>query len=130
MTWFETSDNSENKRKPIVLVHGVFGSGKSFMLVGIQIFCNGHKKNIGLIVFLCRLLDAAGINNSDAKILVCSSTNVAGKKKRGKKNNVLQVDRVLLGLLRSNFDAFVRVGSLKKINKAILAHTLQTSEGK
>ena len=36
MSWFELEDRP-GKKNPIVLVHGVFGSGKSFMLVGKKI---------------------------------------------------------------------------------------------
>jgi hypothetical protein len=38
--------------------------------------------------------------------------------------------RVLLGLLNEYFTDFVRVGSLKKISKSLLDHTLQSVDGK
>jgi len=96
------ASQTEQSNIPIILVHGVFGSGKSTLLVI-------------LILFLSRVLDIA--NNRDCRILVCAATNTA-------------VDRVLLGLLKEKFCAFVRVGSLKKIAKPILNYTLQSSEDK
>ena len=49
---------------PIALVHGVFGSGKSYLLVV-------------LIIFISRLLDES--HNDDIRILVAACTNTAGK---------------------------------------------------
>ena len=49
---------------PVVLVHGTFGSGKSFLLVAI-------------IVFLCKLLSQFDASNS-IRIMVAAQTNVAG----------------------------------------------------
>lgn len=99
--WFETK-NQSSSTPPIILVHGVFGSGKSFLLVT-------------LILFLVRVFSVS--NNPLGKILICSATNVA-------------VDRILLGLLKENFTTFVRVGSLKKIAKPLLDFTLQSSDDK
>lgn len=73
----------------VVLVHGAFGCGKSYLLVAI-------------IRFVCTLLDQIG--EEETKILVCALTNVA-------------VDRILLTLKEQEFTDFARVGSLKKINK-------------
>ena len=73
----------------VVLVHGAFGCGKSYLLVSI-------------IRFIATLLDQ--IEESDTKILVCALTNVA-------------VDRILLTLREQGFTDFARVGSLKKIDK-------------
>jgi hypothetical protein len=103
MRWFKTRDEEPTNIPsiPITLVHGVFGSGKSHLIVV-------------LIIFLCEMLDLD--KNSEVKILICSATNTA-------------VDRVLLGLLQQDFTSFCRVGSLKKIAKPILDLTLQTSEG-
>jgi DNA replication protein DnaC len=59
--------------KNVILVHGAFGCGKSYLLVAI-------------IRFICTLLDQIG--NTDIKILVCALTNIA-------------VDRILLMLKNS-----------------------------
>ncbi|XP_072719050.1 5'-3' DNA helicase ZGRF1 isoform X2 [Ciconia boyciana] len=50
------------------------------------------------------------------KLLIASSTNVA-------------VDRILLGLLDLGFEDFIRVGSIRKITKAILPHSLHAGSG-
>lgn len=93
MEWFYGA------KEPITLVHGPFGTGKSFLLAVI-------------IIFLDRLLSED--ENKEIRMLVCSSTNTA-------------VDRVLLGLLNHGFTDFARIGSLKKIAKPLLPYT-QTSE--
>ncbi|PRP77512.1 hypothetical protein PROFUN_14265 [Planoprotostelium fungivorum] len=102
LVWFHCSDDSSPSGDPILLVHGVFGSGKSYLLVV-------------LIVFICRIAEME--ENREIRILVCSSTNTA-------------VDRVLLGLLDQQFTDFIRVGSIKKIAKPILDYTLQSGEEK
>ena len=86
----------------MILVHGAFGCGKSYLLVAI-------------IRFICTLLDQIG--DSAVKILVCANTNVA-------------VDRILLMLKNSEFDDFARVGSLKKINKHLLRYTHHSGSNK
>ncbi|TNV86292.1 hypothetical protein FGO68_gene3263 [Halteria grandinella] len=79
----------------VILVHGAFGCGKSYLLVAI-------------IRFICTLLDHLG--DTKIKILVCALTNIA-------------VDRILLMLKNSQFEDFARVGSLRKINKQLLRYT-------
>ncbi|XP_042553535.1 protein ZGRF1 isoform X2 [Dipodomys spectabilis] len=87
---------------PITVIHGVFGAGKSYLLsVVILFFVQLFEKREAL---------AAG-NARPWKLLISSSTNVA-------------VDRILLGLLGLGFEKFVRVGSLRKIAKPILPHSL------
>ncbi|XP_069878575.1 5'-3' DNA helicase ZGRF1 [Dipodomys merriami] len=87
---------------PITVIHGVFGAGKSYLLsVVILFFVQLFEKSEAL---------AAG-NARPWKLLISSSTNVA-------------VDRILLGLLGLGFEKFVRVGSLRKIAKPILPHSL------
>lgn len=98
-SWFGKSEGK--KSSPIALVHGVFGSGKSFMLVI-------------LIMFLSAVLDEAG--DSDIRIMVASVTNVA-------------VDNILQGLLRRNFFNFLRVGSKKRVSKVILPFTESSDKG-
>ena len=102
--WFnpnlKTKSNSLNTQ--IVLVHGVFGSGKSHLAVS-------------LIIFLNRLLKIC--KNNDVRILIAANTNVA-------------VDRILLGLQKYGFEDFARVGSVKKIAKPLLKNVINCSEGK
>jgi len=86
----------------VILVHGAFGCGKSYLLVAI-------------IRFISTLLDQIG--NTDIKILVCALTNIA-------------VDRILMMLKNSQFEDFARVGSLKKINKSLLSYTHHSSSNK
>ncbi|CEG73858.1 hypothetical protein RMATCC62417_09155 [Rhizopus microsporus] len=93
---------SEESQHPVVLVHGVYGSGKSFLAAVIILFIqelldavNGHREPEDQVQF---------------KILVSSMTNVA-------------VDRILQTLLKLGYDHFVRIGSMKKIAKNILPYT-------
>ena len=81
---------------PIILVHGVFGSGKSFLL--------------SVLIKFLSLLSSQAPN--PFKVLISSGTNVA-------------VDRVLLGLLEQDFESMIRVGSLKKIAKPLLPLSAQ-----
>ncbi|CEP18867.1 hypothetical protein [Parasitella parasitica] len=94
--WNEAAEN------PFVLVHGVYGSGKSFLAAVI-------------IIFIQDIIDTASLRREpeDAiqfKILVSSMTNVA-------------VDRILQTLLKLDYDQFIRIGSMKKIAKNILPYT-------
>ena len=86
----------------VVLVHGAFGCGKSYLLVAI-------------IRYISTLLDQIG--ETETKILVCALTNVA-------------VDRILLTLRDQGFTDFCRVGSLKKIHKNLLPFTHTASTNK
>lgn len=94
--WF----NGDKSEKSILLIHGIFGSGKSFLLVV-------------LIVFISELLDF--VKDKETRILISSVTNVA-------------VDNILNGLLNLGFTNFARVGSQKKISKSILPFTATTIE--
>jgi hypothetical protein len=94
------SSHSSAPASPVVLCHGVFGSGKSSLL-------------IALIILFNRLLVEAG--DTQVRVLVASNTNVA-------------VDRILLGLQDKGFDQFARVGSLKKIAKPLLKNVLHYSD--
>ncbi|KAF1801832.1 AAA domain-containing protein [Mucor lusitanicus] len=94
--WNETPEN------PVVLVHGVYGSGKSFLAAVI-------------IMFIQDVIDTATARREpddaiEFKILVSSMTNVA-------------VDRILQTLLKLGFDQFIRIGSMKKIAKNLLPYT-------
>ncbi|KAM5191509.1 5'-3' DNA helicase ZGRF1 [Mantella aurantiaca] len=97
------SDGPEKQQNPpITIIHGVFGAGKSYLLAVV-------------VLFLVQLFESFDSSEewgaSHWKLLISSSTNVA-------------VDRVLLGLLDLRFDQFIRVGSIRKIAKPILPHSL------
>ncbi|CAI2366502.1 unnamed protein product [Moneuplotes crassus] len=97
--WFLPKDRSNDAKQNVLLVHGAFGCGKSYMLVAI-------------IRFISALLDHIG--DTEIKILVSTLTNVA-------------VDRILLLLLETGFQDFARVGSLQKINKMLLPYSHHAS---
>ena len=86
---------------PVRLIHGPFGSGKTHALASF-------------IISAAERLRAA---KSPARILISAHTNVA-------------VDRVLTTLMTRGFTEFVRVGSLRKIDHAVLPHSLHCKEGK
>ncbi|KAM6301330.1 5'-3' DNA helicase ZGRF1 [Aegotheles albertisi] len=92
---------------PITIIRGVFGAGKSYLLSVV-------------ILFLVQLFESSeateGPRPAPWKLLIASSTNVA-------------VDRILLGLLDLGFEDFIRVGSVRKITKAILPHSLHAGSG-
>ncbi|XP_064567498.1 5'-3' DNA helicase ZGRF1 isoform X2 [Zonotrichia leucophrys gambelii] len=92
---------------PITIIRGVFGAGKSYLLSVV-------------ILFLVQLFESSEATESPRatpwKLLIASSTNVA-------------VDRILLGLLELGFEDFIRVGSVRKITKAILPHSLHAGSG-
>eukprot|EP00474_Spongospora_subterranea_P009706 CRZ10164.1 hypothetical protein [Spongospora subterranea] len=97
--WFNGSPDSPQK-SPFILVHGVFGSGKSHLLAAV-------------IIFLSHVFEE--INDHSSRILVASLTNVA-------------VDNILLSLQASGFTDFARVGSVKNIAKPILPHVVHWCE--
>ncbi|NWX67953.1 ZGRF1 protein, partial [Alca torda] len=92
---------------PITIIRGVFGAGKSYLLSVV-------------ILFLVQLFESSeateGPRPTPWKLLIASSTNVA-------------VDRILLGLLDLGFEDFIRVGSIRKITKAILPYSLHAGSG-
>ncbi|RMC13571.1 hypothetical protein DUI87_08647 [Hirundo rustica rustica] len=97
----------EHQSFPITIIRGVFGAGKSYLLSVV-------------ILFLVQLFESSeateGPRATPWKLLIASSTNVA-------------VDRILLGLLDLGFEDFIRVGSIRKITKAILPHSLHAGSG-
>ncbi|XP_053317414.1 protein ZGRF1 [Spea bombifrons] len=97
------ADGPQNE-SPITIIHGVFGAGKSYLLAVVVLFLAQMFEN-------CDLEEGSG--SSPWKILISSSTNIA-------------VDRVLLGLLDLKFDRFIRVGSIRKIAKPVLPHSLHS----
>ncbi|KAM6400741.1 5'-3' DNA helicase ZGRF1 [Pluvialis apricaria] len=92
---------------PITIIRGVFGAGKSYLLSVV-------------VLFLVQLFESSeateGPRSAPWKLLIASSTNVA-------------VDRILLGLLDLGFEDFIRVGSIRKITKAILPYSLHAGSG-
>ncbi|XP_039242571.1 protein ZGRF1 [Pipra filicauda] len=101
------SPEEEHQSFPITIIRGVFGAGKSYLLSVV-------------ILFLVQLFESSeateGPRPTPWKLLIASSTNVA-------------VDRILLGLLDLGFEDFIRVGSIRKITKAILPHSLHAGSG-
>ncbi|KAG9480231.1 hypothetical protein GDO78_011972 [Eleutherodactylus coqui] len=98
-----SSDDPQGPQSaPITIIHGIFGAGKSYLLAVV-------------VLFLVQLFEIHNPPEEPGsfhwKLLISSSTNVA-------------VDRVLLGLLDLGFDQFIRVGSIRKIAKPILPHSL------
>ncbi|KJE93823.1 hypothetical protein, variant 1 [Capsaspora owczarzaki ATCC 30864] len=91
---------------PVLLVHGVFGAGKSFILSV-------------LVVFLASLFEMlqgpVAPGSRQWKVLISSTTNVA-------------VDRIMHGLLGLGYSDFVRVGSVKKIAKTVLPYSANMSK--
>ncbi|XP_048365205.1 protein ZGRF1 isoform X2 [Sphaerodactylus townsendi] len=100
-------ETGKQQSTPITIIHGVFGSGKSYLLAIV-------------ILFLVQIFETSeatdGKKLAPWKILISSSTNVA-------------VDRVLLCLLDLGFEEFIRVGSVRKIAKPILPHSLHAGSG-
>ncbi|CAM9272088.1 unnamed protein product, partial [Phaeothamnion confervicola] len=88
----------------ILLVHGVFGAGKSCTLVALCVLVNR------LAVADAAARDAAGKRprpkEQEARILLAAATNVA-------------VDRVLKGLLSAGMVDIARAGSLRRMNKSV-----------
>ncbi|XP_071664282.1 5'-3' DNA helicase ZGRF1 isoform X2 [Patagioenas fasciata] len=102
-----TKPVEEQQIFPITIIRGVFGAGKSYLLSIV-------------VLFLVQLFESSeateGPRPTPWKLLIASSTNVA-------------VDRILLGLLDLGFEDFIRVGSIRKITKAILPYSLHAGSG-
>ncbi|KAI8609345.1 P-loop containing nucleoside triphosphate hydrolase protein [Chytriomyces sp. MP71] len=82
------------------LVHGVFGSGKTYLIAVT-------------VIFLQRAVEEGLLGHiPDFRIAISSMSNVA-------------VDQILQTLVSLGFENFVRVGSIKKIAKPLLPYTLQ-----
>ena len=99
---------------PVTLCHGVFGAGKSYLLVSL----------ILLLWEVQSLMDDYYYEQEDAlgdpyvkqlRVLVSSNTNVA-------------VDRIMVSLKEREFESMLRVGPLKKMNKQILPWSLQARQ--
>ncbi|XP_061196236.1 protein ZGRF1-like [Saccostrea echinata] len=98
-------EDSHSEVSSLLLIHGVFGAGKSFLLSV-------------MVRFLVRVFEVNGSYTPGLpypwKILISSTTNVA-------------VDRVLMGLLDIGFEDFIRVGSMKKIAKPVLPYSVHAT---
>uniref|UniRef100_A0A8C2T7C4 5'-3' DNA helicase ZGRF1 n=1 Tax=Coturnix japonica TaxID=93934 RepID=A0A8C2T7C4_COTJA len=106
-SYANTKPVEEHQIFPITIIHGVFGAGKSYLLSVV-------------ILFLVQLFESSeakeGPELAPWKLLIASSTNVA-------------VDRILLCLLDLGFEDFIRVGSIRKIAKAVLPYSLHAGSG-
>ncbi|ORX52853.1 hypothetical protein DM01DRAFT_1374888 [Hesseltinella vesiculosa] len=96
---------NDERMNPITLVHGVFGSGKSYLAAV-------------MVIFLRDVIDTANTHRTEErqisfKIMISCFTNVA-------------VDRILSTLVRLGYDNFIRVGSLKRIAKNLLPYTVKS----
>ncbi|XP_053108908.1 protein ZGRF1 isoform X2 [Hemicordylus capensis] len=101
------SETGKQQALPITIIHGVFGSGKSYLLAVVILF----------LIQIFETSEAAGDKRSVPwKLLISSSTNVA-------------VDRILLCLLDLGFEEFIRVGSVRKIAKPVLPYSLHAGSG-
>ncbi|RUS23245.1 P-loop containing nucleoside triphosphate hydrolase protein [Endogone sp. FLAS-F59071] len=96
-----------------ILVHGVFGAGKSYLIAVMIIFL---QRITAIVMDDNKGGEGTKGDENGYRILVTSMTNVA-------------VDRILMTLLELGFMEFVRVGSLKKIAKPILPFTAQIRPG-
>ncbi|XP_067933327.1 uncharacterized protein [Watersipora subatra] len=90
---------------PICLIKGVFGAGKSYLLAVVVEFI------VQVLERVDNLDNSTPEDCASSKILISSLTNVA-------------VDRILLCLQQHGFTDFLRVGSMRKIAKPILPHSL------
>ncbi|KAF8822623.1 hypothetical protein IE077_003310 [Cardiosporidium cionae] len=102
----KTGEENELKSIPkasssVILVHGVFGAGKSSLLSAS-------------IIFLCTLLSKAKIRS---KVLLVCGTNCA-------------VDGILEKLLASGFDDFVRIGRISEIKPMLLRFAVSSSKSR
>ena len=101
----EEEEERESTCGPVVLVHGVFGAGKSYLCVALVIFIREY------IVQRYHKLRKQDQKKqypaaADVRIMIAASTNVA-------------VDGLLSSLLKHGFTDFVRVGSTKRIAQDI-----------
>eukprot|EP00835_Amoeboradix_gromovi_P001524 NODE_71_length_23666_cov_0.239403.p1 type:complete len:920 gc:universal NODE_71_length_23666_cov_0.239403:23160-20401(-) len=87
---------------PIVLCHGFYGCGKSFIIAMS-------------IMLLINTINSDKSDCDDFKILIAANTNTA-------------VDRVLLILIKLGFTDFVRVGSITKIHRDVLPYSVSSNK--
>ncbi|CAM9602527.1 unnamed protein product, partial [Scytosiphon promiscuus] len=97
---------------PVVLVHGVFGSGKSTSLVALCVMIDSIASADA------RARVSRGLAHrpkaEQVRVLLASGTNVA-------------VDRVLQGLVAAGFDDLARLGSHRRTHKSLLEWVVHSS---
>ncbi|CAN0177859.1 unnamed protein product, partial [Ectocarpus sp. 4 AP-2014] len=96
---------------PVVLVHGVFGAGKSLTLVALCVVIDR------IATADARLRPSRGLaprpKAVQVRVLLASGTNVA-------------VDRVLMGLVSAGFDDIARIGSHRRTHKSLLERVVHS----
>eukprot|EP00041_Stephanoeca_diplocostata_P029170 m.854761 g.854761 ORF g.854761 m.854761 type:complete len:552 (+) comp23504_c0_seq24:1513-3168(+) len=114
LTCYDSEDSETFE--PVVLIHGVFGAGKSYfvavlVLLVCELFSLSEKEESGSNG------DEDVVRNEkqqNRSILISSGTNVA-------------VDRILQSLLDMGMSDFVRVGSARKIAPTVLPYSTHGS---
>ncbi|KAK9841693.1 hypothetical protein WJX74_010223 [Apatococcus lobatus] len=95
------SSQDQHEVSPVCLIHGPFGCGKSTLLAAmIQLFA-----------------ESKAIAGTQMRVLLAAHTNRA-------------VDNVLSRLLNLGFTEFLRIGSVKRMDKSLLAYSLHCSESR
>ncbi|KAG2493974.1 hypothetical protein HYH03_007901 [Edaphochlamys debaryana] len=121
-------------KPPVCLVHGPFGSGKSSLLVALILTLVeiGRRQQAALAAAAAVAAAAAGGGKKRrggraaakagaadgpplVRVLMASHTNVA-------------VDRVMMGLQDAGFSDFLRLGSVDRIARPVLAHSLRAGD--
>jgi len=112
-SWFDDKEVQDPppRGSPVVLIHGPFGTGKSTLLAAIIRLLTGQLQPNDV------RSRPRSVTPSTGRILVASHTNVA-------------VDRVLLALKDAGFDRFLRVGSISRVHKGLLAHSLHGADSR
>ena len=122
---------------PVVLVHGVYGSGKRYIksIFTILLLILDSFLAAVIIIFIQELLEAVNTHRASEdqiqfKILVSSMTVSCTCFMRKQNLNLrlfylqnVAVDRILQTLLKLGYDHFIRIGSMKKIAKNLLPFT-------
>ncbi|KAJ1939028.1 hypothetical protein FBU59_004256, partial [Linderina macrospora] len=109
---------------PITIVHGPFGTGKSFLVSAIVVCLDAIASEF-LEIFGSPAPGSSFYSDDGEpeepqnkpprlRVLVASMTNFA-------------VDNMLSALLKIGYDEFLRVGSLRRISKQILPYVCRTS---
>ncbi|KAJ2909700.1 hypothetical protein GGI21_001615 [Coemansia aciculifera] len=122
------------KAAPVTIVHGPFGTGKSFLVSTIVIcldtIADEFPEQFGSY--------DAGSNNSldsgvDPEYLLSDRVPEKGSKPRMRvlvsSMTNFAVDNMLCALLKQGYDQFLRVGNLKRISKQILPYVCRGSSG-
>ncbi|KAJ2819002.1 hypothetical protein GGI24_004925, partial [Coemansia furcata] len=107
----------------VTIVHGPFGTGKSFLVSTIVICLDAIADEFPEVFGNPGDGSSASLDppanketNPRLRVLVSSMTNFA-------------VDNMLCALLKQGYDQFLRVGNLKRISKQILPYVCRSSSG-